>query len=134
MNRLPLSPPPGMGERLVSYLTRNVAETRQDSQFPELRLRHYEKAPGEMYEFVAEAVDALGWEVLSRDRRSMTITAVVRSRIWGFKDDVVIRVLKSPNGSSIVYVRASSGIGKADLGANTRHVMDLYERLEMNMR
>ena len=40
-NRLPWSDPPGFGKRLRTYLTANIAETADDTKFPELSMRAY---------------------------------------------------------------------------------------------
>lgn len=132
-NRLPLSVPPGLRDRLFTYMTTNVAETTEHNILPELRLRSYAMNADALYGLVAEAIDALGWKVLSVSPRTKTINAMVVTRLWRFKDDVVIRVQPRPDGKSAVYVRSSSRVGKGDLGANARHVIDLYQWLDMKV-
>jgi uncharacterized protein (DUF1499 family) len=128
-NRLPLSEPPGWGTRLSTYLSTNVAETTQDSPFPELRLRRYDAPPALIFDIARKAVERLRWEaVFDHDKKE--ITAVVTTKLWKFKDDVTIQIQPAQPSGSLLVVRSVSRVGKGDLGANTRHVMDLLEIVE----
>ncbi len=124
-NRLPLSDPPGLGERLKTYLTTHVAETTADSPFPELRLRHYRTPPALLFDIARRAVEGLRWEIAVLDSEKKEIQAVATTKVWRFKDDITIRVEPAPEGGSFLYARSSSRVGRGDLGANTRHIMDL---------
>ena len=126
-NRLPLSEPPGWGTRLSTYLNTNVAETTQDSPFPELRPHRYDAPPALIFDITRRAVERLRWEVTGMNNDTHEITAVVTTKIWGFKDDVKIQIQPAQPSGSLLVVRSASRVGKGDLGANTRHVMDLVE-------
>lgn len=129
-NRLPLSEPPGLLTRVSTYLNTNIAETSEDSLFPELRLRRYEAPPELLFDVVRRAVQSLGWETTTLDAEKKEIQAVVTSKVWRFKDDVTVRVQPAqPSGSSL-WVRSVSRVGKGDLGANTRHVMSLLQAVD----
>jgi hypothetical protein len=124
-NRLPLTDPPGLATRLSTYLNTNIAETTEDSPFAELRLRRYEAPDGLLFDVARRAAQNLKWEITSLDAEKKEIQAVVTTKIWKFKDDVAIQVRAGQPSGSVVWVRSSSRVGKGDLGANTRHVMDL---------
>ena len=124
-NQLPMSDPPGLTARLMTYLSANVAETASDSPFPELRSRHYAAPPALVYDIVRRAAKRLGWEVVGEDPEVHELQAVVTTKIFRFKDDVAIRVEPDGAKGSVLYVRSSSRVGKGDLGANTRHIMNL---------
>lgn len=125
-NRLPLSEPPGWGTRISTYLNTNVAETTADSPFPELRLRRYEAPPALLFEITRKAVDRLRWEA-TLDHEKKEIKAVMTTKMWKFKDDVTIQIQPAQPSGSFLLVRSVSRVGKGDLGANTRHVIDLVE-------
>jgi hypothetical protein len=129
-NRLPLTDPPGVGKRLSTYLGTHVAETTPDSEFPELRLRRYQTPPELLFDIARRAVEGLRWETAVLDADKKEIQAVVTTKIWHFKDDVAIQIQPAPQGGSSLYVRSVSRVGKGDLGANSRHVMDLHARVE----
>ena len=130
-NRLPLGEPPGAGARLDKYLNTHVAETAEDSAFPELRTRRYVLPADVLYAKVKEAVARMpGWEIAASNDDRREIHAVVTTKLFRFKDDVTIGVVPEPGGRQALRVRGESRVGKGDLGANTRHVLDLYDSLE----
>ena len=129
-NRLPLTDPPGLGKRLSTYLSTHVAETSADSEFPELQLRHYHTPPELLFDIARRAVNSLRWESAVLDPEKKEIQAVVTTKIWRFKDDVTIQIQPASQGGSFLYVRSVSRVGRGDLGANTRHVMDLHIAVE----
>jgi uncharacterized protein (DUF1499 family) len=133
LNRPPLGDPPGVWGRLATYFGSHVAETREQSPFPELRPRRYSLGPEPLYDAILAAIRELGWQLSGEDRRTFTIKAVVTTPLWRFKDDVEIGIKPAPQGSG-VYIRSSSRIGKGDLAANTRHALDLYQALDRRLR
>jgi len=125
-NRLPLSESPGWGIRLSTYLNTNVAETTPDSPFPELRPRRYDAPPALIFDITRKAVERLQWQAVL-DHEKKEIKAVVTTKLWKFKDDVTIQIQPAQPSGSWLMIRSVSRVGKGDLGANTRHVMDLVE-------
>ena len=126
-NRLSLTDAPGVVTRLLTYLNTNVAETTEDSPFAELRLRRYEAPDGLLLDIARRAMQNLKWKITKVDAEKKEIQAVVTSKIWKFKDDVTVQVRPAQPSGSLLWIRSASRIGKGDLGANTRHVMDLIE-------
>ena len=130
-NRLPLGEPPGSLVRLSTYLNTHVAETAPNAPFAELRTRNYGLPADVLYAKVKEAVGRLPqWEIVSTADERREVHAVVTTALLRFKDDVTIAVVPEPGGRPALLVRGESRVGKGDLGANTRHVLDLYEALE----
>jgi Uncharacterized protein conserved in bacteria len=132
-NSPPLRDPPGLWVRLVTYFSSNIAQTREDHPFPELRPHRYTLSTDELYRGVREAIQALGWDPRREDQNKLKVEAVVTTPLWRFKDNVRIRIEPGPIGN-IVYVYSKSRIGKGDLGANIRHVLDFYESLDRTLR
>jgi uncharacterized protein (DUF1499 family) len=132
-NRLPLWDPPGFWPRIQTYLTTHVAETADDSPYPELRLPPYLATPQQLFEAVLKACHTLHWQIVSSNAEQLTVSAVVTTRLFRFKDDVELRVLQAPAGGARLYVHSSSRIGKGDLGANTRHLLNLFEALAFTL-
>ena len=130
-NKLPWTDPPGVGTRLMTYLSTNIAETAVDSSFPELKPRAYAAPAAFMFDVARRAAKSLKWELTSIDADAKKIEAVVTTHVIGFKDDVTIRVEVTGEESSTLFVRSASRVGKGDLGANTRHVMNLVETVNV---
>ncbi len=82
----------------------------------------------EVYSSVRETVKALGWRVLDEQVPEGTtagrIEAEDKTLIFGFVDDVVIRVSGSPKEAK-VDVRSSSRYGPHDLGRNANRIRRL---------
>lgn len=74
------------------------------------------------------AVKGAGWEVVAADAPSGRIAATDTSLLFGFKDDVVIRISASSTGSR-VDIRSVSRVGRSDFGANARRVRKLAAAL-----
>jgi uncharacterized protein (DUF1499 family) len=132
-NAPPWSEPPGFQARLQTYLTTHVAETIEDSPFPELRPRHYDDVlPDHLYGILEQVAAHLpGWQVIERNPALRTIKAVASTPVIGFRDDVSIRVISGTDKrGSILFVASESRVGRGDLGANTRHLLDLYAALD----
>lgn len=129
-NRVPLTKPPGLERRLLTYFTANVAETAENSPFPELRPQAYRVPAERLYALVQEAVGELGWQVVATSDERLAVGAVVTTPVWRFKDDVTVRVTPGDRGQSVLHVRSASRAGKGDLGANTRHILDLYDAID----
>ncbi|MGH7964544.1 MAG: DUF1499 domain-containing protein, partial [Candidatus Binatia bacterium] len=105
-NRLPLTEPPGLFTRLSTYLNSNVAETREDSLFPELRPRRYEAPPALLFDVVSRAVKSLGWEITGSDAEKKEIQTVVTTKVWHFTDDVTIQIQPAQPTGSLLWVRS----------------------------
>lgn len=128
VNNPPLNDPPGFGERFKTYLTKNVAETRRDHRFPELELPCYPLPPGSLLTRIEHTVALLDWDVEKVDTRDYRLHAVATTPLLHFKDDVEIHLVSASCGTEL-HVRSSSRVGQGDLGANTRHILDLLETL-----
>lgn len=65
--------------------------------------------------------EQLGWQVTYQDKEQALFEAVVATALLGFKDDVVVRVQSSGEGSRI-DLRSVSRVGVSDLGANAARI------------
>jgi hypothetical protein len=87
---------------------------------------------GRVVEGRAVALDVLkglSLEVVNADREAMRIEAVVTTFLFGFKDDVVVRIRPGAAGGSRVDVRSASRVGQSDLGANAARIGRILEGL-----
>lgn len=75
----------------------------------------------------------MGWEIAAVDREAGRIEAVAVTPWWGFRDDVVIRVRASANGSR-VDIRSASRVGVSDLGQNAQRIRAFQARMLQRLR
>lgn len=63
-----------------------------------------------------------GWRVTATDVDTGTVEATSTTRLFGFQDDIVIRVRPAGDGGSRIDMRSKSRDGKGDLGANAARI------------
>ena len=68
-------------------------------------------------------------ELVSVDIESGRIEAVATSFLFGFKDDMVIRVTETDGAQVKIDVRSKSRVGKSDLGQNAKRIRRFMEGL-----
>lgn len=82
----------------------------------------------EAYARALAVVKKMGWEIVAEDAAGGRIEATATTRWFGFKDDVVVRVLPAVGGSRI-DVRSVSRVGKSDVGTNARRIRSFFEAM-----
>jgi uncharacterized protein (DUF1499 family) len=120
--------PPGALQRLRTYLGTNVATT-EDSPLPELAPRRYSLSGEQTLKAIRHALAELNWVESPRDAERNEIHAVVTTPLWRFKDDLRIWV-EEEEGASVIHACSRSRIGRGDLGANRRHLLDLFATID----
>ena len=129
-NDLPWTDPPGFTTRLQHYLMTNVAETVHESPYPELDIREYRYPTDQFFSLLEVSMDILGWKVDSQRDQAYTLHAVATTPLFGYQDDIYIRLLPITENRNHLYIRSSSRKGHGGLGTNTRHILDLYNQIE----
>lgn len=132
VNRVPLTAPPGIAERLALYLTRNVAQVSPQSRFPELRSPRYRLPAGELTVIVATLATRLGYQEVSIDDTRRRVSAVAVSSLFGFRDDLEV-VVQADGDSTVLLARSASRRGRADFGANQDHLRRLLQALDEHL-
>lgn len=131
LNRPGLFESPGPWPRLRAYLTSNVAQTANEHPFPELRLALFRQSSDALRGRVLQAMRGLGWQKI-REHNGV-IHAEVVTPLLRFRDDVSARIEPLGRGS-LLHLRSSSRVGRADFAANRRHLVLLIERLNPDQR
>lgn len=100
----------------------------QRRAYPDIQSRTLELAPAEAFAIALRTARNMGWEIVAQDAGSGRIEATATTFWFGFKDDVVVRVLPSAAGSRI-DVRSLSRVGVSDAGANAKRIRKYFARL-----
>lgn len=101
----------------------------QRDGYPDLTSARFDAAPEIVWQAAVEIARARGWELDGLSAEEGRIVAVVTTPFFRFKDDVVIRVRMDESGS-LVDVRSRSRVGRSDLGANARRILDFLANLQ----
>jgi len=97
-----------------------VAE-QQRAAYPDLAPLQLALAPAQAYEHALAVVKEQGWEIVSTVPEEGRIEATARSRLYGFVDEVAVRVTAEGSGAK-VDVRSRSRTGRIDRGVNAKRI------------
>jgi hypothetical protein len=117
------------GDHDVAYEGETIAALQKQG-YPDLTGLQLPHNAQDTFTLARQAVTELGWQVLAENSSTMpyTIEAVDTSLLFGFKDDVVIRIQQMENGA-LVDVRSMSRLGQSDLGVNAQRIRSLFEQI-----
>jgi uncharacterized protein (DUF1499 family) len=100
----------------------------QKRGYPDIAPLRLAASPADAFERAATAVRSMGWDLVAVAPGELRIEATDTSRLFGFKDDVVVRVRPSGTGS-VVDVRSLSRVGGSDFGVNAKRVRALLRKI-----
>jgi uncharacterized protein (DUF1499 family) len=100
----------------------------QHKGYPDIRPLMLPLAPAAAFDRAAQAARAMGWEIVATAPDKLRLEATDTTLLFGFKDDVIVRVTPQGNGS-VVDVRSLSRVGGSDFGTNAKRVRAYLERL-----
>lgn len=115
---VPLRP---AGSNPIEYGGAEVA-ANQRQVHPEVQPIESALAPDAAFARALEAAEAMGWDIVEANDARGTIEAIDTTPFFRFKDDVIVRVRATPNGSR-VDLRSRSRVGLSDLGKNAARIM-----------
>lgn len=107
----------------------DVIAKLQHRAYPDIKSLKVGATPDQTFERALNVVKSLGWKIASADKGQHRIEATDTTYWFEYKDDVVIRITASPDGS-VVDVRSMSRVGKSDLGMNAKRIRLFFERLK----
>lgn len=137
----PANPPPfaavlrDRGPQDAPVLRPDVASvTLQQQAYPDIVPRHYPVSTARVYLEARAIVDQRGWQVLSDvppsdNDPTGSIEAVAQTLIFGFRQDVSIRVVADGDGSR-VDMRSASRSAAHDLGSDAQRVRRFFQDLD----
>ena len=111
----------------------DIAIEAQEEAYPDIVPMALERSAAEVFSLVHEAVERLGWTVVTSEAPGETgpgrIEATDRTLVMGFTDDVLVQV-KGDDTHAIVDARSASRYGLHDLGTNAARIASLLEEIE----
>ena len=116
----------------VEYAGATIA-AQQKKAFPEIAPLALPVPPKQAFERCLAAARALGWDIVAEAPDEGRIEATDTTPFFGFKDDIVIRIV-SAGTESRVDVRSVSRVGRSDLGTNARRLRAFLARLRSDAR
>lgn len=103
---------------------------QQLEAYPEIKPLVMPRPMPEAFEIALDAVEAEGLKIVAAAPAQGRIEAVETVPLFGFKDDVVIRLRNAHNVATVIDIRSKSRVGRSDLGFNARRVRSLLQRMD----
>jgi uncharacterized protein (DUF1499 family) len=110
-------------EHPLSYDGPEVA-AMQKKGYPDIAPIVVKAPPEKVFDASKQVLAAMGLEVLDAEPIQGRIEATDRSLLFGFEDDVVLRIVPSPDGTTKIDMRSKSRVGRSDLGINAGRIKE----------
>ncbi|MFK5913722.1 MAG: DUF1499 domain-containing protein [Woeseiaceae bacterium] len=115
-------------EEPMEYPGDSVAEL-QKAAYPDIVSLTLPITSEQAFEHALAIITDKGWEIVAKVPDEGRIEAVVSSLLYGFKDEIVVRIVSADDGV-IVDVRSRSRIGRIDRGANAKRIRNYLKDLK----
>ena len=102
---------------------------QQRQAYPDMVPLHVALPPAAAFARALDAAQRMGWQIVATEPQQGRIEATATTLLFGFKDDVVVRVAPDGEGSRI-DVRSLSRVGRSDVGTNARRIRDYLRKLK----
>lgn len=102
---------------------------QQQSGYPDIAPLTLAVPPAEAFARAERAARAMGWTIVAAEGAEGRLEATDTTLLFGFKDDIVVRVTPAASGGSIVDARSLSRVGGSDFGTNAKRVRAFLRRL-----
>lgn len=109
----------------LAYNSEQLA-TVQQTAYPDVKTLISSDTSKVALEKALAIAKQLGWEIVNQDEAAGRIEATDTTMLWGFKDDIVIRITTNDN-QTMIDLRSVSRIGKSDLGKNAARIREFIK-------
>ncbi|WP_028317829.1 DUF1499 domain-containing protein [Desulfobulbus elongatus] len=108
------------GDNPIAYSGGATADLQRQA-YPDIVPLTVALAPAEAFARSLAVAERLGWRIVGQSREQGSIEAVDRTLVFGFTDDIAIRIVAAGDGSRI-DLRSASRAGVSDLGTNAKRI------------
>ena len=95
---------------------------QQRAAYPDIRPLVSEIPPARAFERALSVARRMGWDIVDENPPEGRIEATATTLWFGFKDDVVIRIIPLAGTGSRLDIRSVSRVGLSDIGTNARRI------------
>jgi uncharacterized protein (DUF1499 family) len=119
------------GDHPVEYDGPEVAE-QQRKAYPDLAPLMTSQPADKVFETAKAVIGAMGMKLVDADPLTLRLEATDTSLLYGFTDDMVVRIAKTVQGAR-VDVRSKSRVGRSDLGQNAKRIRTFLAKLKASL-
>ncbi len=118
----------------VEYLASQVSK-KQKAGYPELTSLTLSQDPQTVFAAAKQIMVAQGWAMMAENNHELpyTLEASDTSLLFGFTDDVVLRIQLADSGS-LVDMRSMSRVGQSDMGKNAQRIGEFFNELTLALK
>lgn len=102
----------------------------QLSAYPDINTFITSLPPRQVFQKALFTGNLMGWEVIATDLPGLRYEAVTKTPLFGFVDDIAVRVTALADGGTAVDLRSMSRVGLTDLGTNAKRIRRFLAELE----
>ncbi len=102
---------------------------QQRKGYPNLGPLMLDVPPDQAFRRALEAARDMGWEIVASNPAEGRIEATDTTFWFGFKDDVVVRIMPAERGSRM-DVRSVSRVGRSDVGTNAKRIQKYLDKVK----
>lgn len=110
----------------LAYPTANIEP--QQLAYPRVTTLALDASVQDVFDRSVQLVKERGWTLVTENPEQGIIEATASTLLWGFKDDVVIRITDDGE-RTLVDMRSVSRVGASDIGANAQRIESLLADL-----
>ena len=111
----------------LEYKGAEIAD-KQKQAYPDITPLVSKLPPNELFAKAEEIARASNWDIAATDATQGRIEATQTTLLYGFKDDVVIRITTKDGGSQL-DMRSMSRVGQSDVGVNAKRIREFIAKL-----
>ena len=112
-------------ENSLVYAGESIAALQREA-FPDIKPIITALSPKQSHAQALLTIDKLNWVLVVDDASTGIIEAYDKSSVFGFIDDVSIRI-RATDGGSQIDLRSVSRVGEGDLGANAARIRQFFK-------
>ena len=101
----------------------------QKKGYPDLAAQSFPVPKDKVAAAASKVLADMGLEIVEADPAQGRVEATATSTLFGFKDDVVVRIAEA-NGAAHVDLRSKSRVGRNDFGMNAKRIREFQARLK----
>jgi hypothetical protein len=103
---------------------------KQQIAYPDITTLMVSSPPRRVFQKALFIGSLMGWELIATDLAGLRYEAVAKTRLFGFVDDIAVRITPLENGGSAIDVRSMSRVGVSDLGTNAKRIRRFLAELD----
>ena len=125
-----IQPEDGYRINSLVYPGEEVSAVQREA-YPDITTFFTSKTPRKVFQASLFSASLMGWEIIAQDLASFRFEAVAKTPLFGFTDDIAVRITASADGATAVDVRSMSRVGISDLGTNARRIREFFSQLQV---